>query len=163
MKVRTEGVETLYFETGPMLGSWSTDLQISTYEPIHLKLMNLSYFLFLTLKVSPKSKFKLLNFSPFWNVEYFPCHFTIWSNLIERNLLKFIFLIVSFIFTFPIVSLCLLFYHLVQIDWGKTSSPINIFPHSVLFSYISDKSLFHVYIYFLYKDSLKVQCTLDIQ
>ena len=119
------------------------------YEPIHLKLMNLSYFLFLTLKVSPKTKFKLLNFSPFWNFEYFPCHFTIWSNLIERNLLKFIFLIVSFIFTFPIVSLCLLFYHLVQIDWGKTSSPINIFPHSVLFSYISDKSLFHVYIFFL--------------
>ena len=154
MKVGTEGVETLYLETGPMLGLWSTDLQISTYEPIHLKLMNLSYFLFLTLKVSPKSKFKLLNFSPFWNVEYFPCHFTIWSNLIERNLLKFI---------FPIVSLCLLFYHLVQIDWGKTSNQHFPLPHSVLFSYISDKSLLHVYIYFLYKDSLKVQCTLDIQ
>ena len=124
--------------------AWFMIYKISTYEPIHLKLMNLSYFLFLTLKVSPKSKCGLLNFSSFWNVEYFPCHFTIWSNLIERNLLKFIFPIVSFIFTFPIVSLCLLFYHLVQIDWGKTSNQHFPLPHSVLFSYISDKSLFHV-------------------
>ena len=139
IKVKHEGQNgrcgNSLFWIGPMLGSWSTDTDKYIYEQIHLKLMNLSCFLFLTLKVSPKSKFKLLNFSPFWNFEYFPCHFTIWSNLIERNLLKFIFPIVSFIFTFPIVSLCLLFYHLVQ----------NLIERNLL-KFIFPICFFHIYL-----------------